>query len=86
MSSDHRDERTRIFLHLNNQTSLYRLTLLKHEMNKRGFNFEGILRWPVTNVVNLIHWYSYLLSCETVVGYRKLRSFQGTQFNLIMSI
>ena len=23
------------------------LTLLKHEMNKRGLNFEGIWWWPV---------------------------------------
>ena len=41
-------------------------------MNKRGFVFEGI-RWrPVINVFTLIYRYSYLISFETVVGYRKV--------------
>ena len=51
-------------------------------VNKRGFIFEGIRQWPVINLVTLILRYSYLLSLEIVVGYRKLRSFQGTQVNL----
>ena len=58
------------------------MPLLKHEVNKRRFIFEGIRRWPVINLVTLIHWYSYLVSLEIVVGYRKLRSFQGTKVNL----
>ena len=83
MSSDHRDIRTiRFFLHLKNQKFAPSLALLKHELNKRGFIFGGIQRWPVTNVVTLIHRYSYLSSLEIVVGFRKLRSFQGTQVNL----
>ena len=89
MSSDHRDGRAiRFFFHFNNQTSLYRsiklqsnFTPLKHEVNNRCFIFEGIQRWPVINLVSLIHGYSYLISLEIVVGYRKLRSFQGTQVN-----
>ena len=48
----------------------------------RGFTFEGIRRWPVINLVTFIHGYSYLVSLEIVVGYKKLRSFQGTQVNL----
>ena len=40
------------------------------------------MRWPVINLVSLIHGYSYLISIEIVVGYRKLRSLQGTQVNL----
>ena len=56
---------------------------MKHEVNKRGFIFEGIRRWCVTNVATSIHGYSYLISLDIVVGYRKLRSFQGTQVNLV---
>ena len=42
-------------------------------MNKRGFIFEGI-RWrPVINFVTLIYKYSYLISLEIVLGYRKVR-------------
>ena len=68
MSSDHRDIRTiRFFLHLKNQKFAPSLALLKHELNKRGFIFGGIQRWP---------------EIENVVGFRKLRSFQGTQVNL----
>ena len=54
-------------------------------MNKWGFVFEGIRRWPVINLVTLIYRYSYLVSLEVVVGYRKLISFKGTldQFKCI---
>ena len=55
------------------------LALLNNGINKRCFIFEGKRQWPVTNLVILIHGYSYLVSREIVVGYRKLRSFQGTQ-------
>ena len=58
------------------------MTLLKHEMNNRGFIFEAIQRWPVPNLVTLIQGYSYLVSLEIVVGFRKLRSFQEAQVNL----
>ena len=51
-------------------------------MNNRGFIFEAIQRWPVTNLVTLIQGYSYLVSLEIVVGFRKLRSFQEAQVNL----
>ena len=51
-------------------------------MNKPGFNFEVIRQWPVINLVNLIQGYLYLISLETVIGYRKRRGFQGTQVNL----
>ena len=51
-------------------------------MNKRGSLFEGMPRWPVINLVTLIHGYSYLISLKIVVGYRKLRNFHGTQVNL----
>ena len=51
-------------------------------MNKRGFNFEDIRRWPIMILVNLIHGYLYLISLEIVVGYRTTRSFQGTHVNL----
>ena len=56
------------------------LTVLKYKMNKRGFVFEGIL--PVIHLVTLIHGYSYLISFETFVAYRKLRNFQRTHSNL----
>ena len=36
------------------------------------------------NLVNLIHGYSYFISLEIVVGYKKLRSLQGTKVNLIV--
>ena len=55
-------------------------------VNKRGFIFEGIRQWPGINLVTLILRYSYLLSLEIVVGYRKLRSFQGTQFKVNLSV
>ena len=42
-------------------------------MNKRGFIFEGIGWRPVINFVTLIYKYSYLISLEIVVGYRKVR-------------
>ena len=56
------------------------MALLNNEMNKRGFIFEGMRRWPVMNFVTLIQEYLYLISLETVVGY--IRSFQGIQFDL----
>ena len=34
------------------------------------------------SLVTLIYGYSYLILLETVVGCRKLRSFQGTLVNL----
>ena len=51
-------------------------------MNKRGFIFEGIWRWAVINLVTLIHRYSWFISLEIVVDFRKLRHFQQTQVNL----
>ena len=51
-------------------------------MNKQGSIFEDIRRWPVVNLVTLIHEKSYLISLEKVVGYKKLSSFQETQVNL----
>ena len=39
--------------------------------------------WPKVNLVTLIHGYSYLISLEIVAGYSLVRSFQGTQFNLL---
>ena len=71
-----------LFFQLNNQFFALSLTLLKHEMNKQGFIFEVIQSWPVINLFNLIHEYLFLISLEIVVGYRKLRRFQGTQTNL----
>ena len=35
-----------------------------------------------TNLVTLIHGYPHLTSFEIVIGYWKLRTFQGTQVNL----
>ena len=54
-------------------------------VKKRGFIFEGTRRLAVINLVTLIHKYSYLVSLEIVVGYRKLRSLKGTlgQFNCV---
>ena len=37
---------------------------------------------PVINLITLINGYSYLISLEIVVGYTKLRVFQGTPVNL----
>ena len=51
-------------------------------MKKRGFNIEGIRQWPVINLVNLIHEYSYSVSLGIVIGYRMQRGFQGTEVNL----
>ena len=51
-------------------------------MIKRGFTFEGMPRWPVINLVALIHGYSCLLLLEIAVSYRKLRIFQGNQISL----
>ena len=55
--------------------------VLKHEVDKRGFIFEGSL-WPVINLVTLIHGYLFLILLEIVIGYLKLRSFQQTQVDL----
>ena len=38
--------------------------------------------WNVINLATLILGYSYLISLENVVGYRKLRSFKETQVSL----
>ena len=38
------------------------------------------------DLVNLIRGYSYLISLEIVVGYRKLRRFQGAQVNFSVSL
>ena len=75
----------KFFFHLNNQTSFCRWLYQKHEVNKWGFVFEGIRRWPVINLVTLIYRYLYMVSLEVVVGYRKLISFKGTldQFKCI---
>ena len=54
-------------------------------MNKRGLILK-VYWWPVINLVTLIHDYSYLISLEIVVAYRKLRRFQGAQVNLILSV
>ena len=51
-------------------------------MNKRGFIFEGMPRWPVINLVTLINGHSHLISLKIVVGFRKLRNFHGTQVNV----
>ena len=58
------------------------LALLKHKVNKQRFIFEVIRRWSVINLITLIHSYLYSVLHETVVGYKKLTSFQGTQVNL----
>ena len=80
MSSDHRDKRTMgFFFHLKNQISLYRWL---HEVNNRGFIFEGIRRWHVINFVTLIRGYSYLVLLEIVGNYKTVRSLQETQVNL----
>ena len=55
---------------------------MKHEVNKRGFISESIWPWLVINLVILIHRYSYLISFETVAGYRKLKNFQETQVKI----
>ena len=55
---------------------------MKHEVNKRGFISESIWRWLVINLVILIHSYSYLISFEIIVGYKKLRSFQGSRVKI----
>ena len=46
-------------------------------MNKQGFIFQGIWRWPLIKLATLIHGYSYLsylISLKIAAGYRKLRS------------
>ena len=42
----------------------------------------AIRRWNLINLVTLILGYSYLISLETVVGYRKQKCFKETQVNL----
>ena len=45
--------------------------------------FKGIWRWPLINLVILIHGYSYSISLEITVGYGNLRSSRNTdQFNV----
>ena len=56
--------------------------MLNHEVNARGFVFQGIRRWPGINLVTLNQEHFYLISLETVVGYWKLRSFQEILVNL----
>ena len=49
-------------------------------MNKQGFNFEGIqLCFKLSQFNSRVF---ILLSLVIVVGYGKLRRFQGTQVNL----
>ena len=74
----------KIFLPLQWSNFAILLALLKHEVNNRGFISECIQWWPVIISVTLIHGYSHLVSLENVVGYKKLRHFQGTQFNPIV--
>ena len=83
MLLDHRRERTiRFSFCLNNQTNALSLALLKYKVNKQRFIFEVIRRWSVINLITLIHRYLYSVLHETVVGYKKPTSFQGTQVNL----
>ena len=71
ISSYHRDGGTvSFFFRLNNQT----LVLFNHEMNKQGFIFKGIWRWPVINLATLIRGYPYLISLKIVVDFNTLRS------------
>ena len=63
-------------------TRILFLALLNNEMKKQGFIFEIMQQWLIINLVNFIHGYSCLISLEIVLGYNKLRSFQGTQVNL----
>ena len=78
-TSDHRDGRAiRFFLHLNNQTLFY----LWLYCTMRWTNQVLILRLFGSGLSNLIQGYLYLISLETVIGYRKRRGFQGTQVNL----
>ena len=49
-------------------------------MNKQGFILK--VCHDVINLLTLIHGYSYLISLEMAVDYKKVRSFQGTQVNL----
>ena len=72
MSSDQRDGRTIRFFSTSVSKLCLSLTLLKHEINKQGFIFEDIRRWPFINLVNLVHEYSYLISLEIFVDYEKL--------------
>ena len=50
--------------------------------SRRQVSGVAIQRRTVINLVTLILGYSYLISLETVLGYRKLRSLQETQVNL----
>ena len=50
--------------------------------SRRQVSGVAIQRRTVINLVTLILRYSYLISLETVIGYRKLRSLQETQVNL----
>ena len=44
---------------------------------------QGILRWSVKNLVNLIHGYSYLVSLEIVIGRAKKFSRMPGQFKYV---
>ena len=85
MSSGHREGRTiNFFFHLINQTSLYCWLYFNMRWTNKIF-FEGIWRWPVINIVNLIHEYPYLISLETAVGYTNLqRSRNPGQFRCVL--
>ena len=77
MSSDHRDRRS-IRFHFASMINFYSIVGSVETLGERGFIFEGIQRWPVINLVTLIHGYSYLISLKL------LRSFQRTQVSLSM--
>ena len=54
-------------------------------MNKRGFIFEGIWRWPPIILATLIHEYSYLISLKIVAGYKKLKGLMNPgQFKFVL--
>ena len=67
----HRDGKT---IRKNSSTSVKKLCsivgCIETWSEQTRFYLEGIRRWPVINLVNLIHEYSYLISLEIVVGYR----------------
>ena len=84
MSSDQKDgSTTKLFLQLNNQTSLHRLLYWK--MRWRHKDFQGVWWWPIIKLVTLIHCHSHLILLEIAVGccrFLKIRSFEETKVNL----
>ena len=46
------------------------------------FFVEGIRRWLVINLVTLIYTYSYFILLHIAAGYRRLRSFQQTRYQV----